>query len=438
MTSPASEAAPQGARDVAALQRRTLRVVVASQMLGGAGLAAGVTVGALLARDMLGSARLSGLPAALFTLGAASAALLVGRLSQRAGRRTGLAAGYAVGALGSALVVLAAVLDAVALLLPAFSIYGAGVATNLQSRYAGADLADPAHRGRAVSLILLATTAGAVAGPNLVDLTGELAERAGIPALAGPFALAAIAYGLAGLVLLVFLRPDPLLVARALAARAEPEAPPARRADPAPETGEAASAWDRAPAPLNRGVLVAAIAMILTQVVMVAVMTMTPIHMRDHGHGLGETGLVISIHIACMYLPSPLTGVLADRVGRRPVIAAGGATLLAAGLLAAVAPTGTVALLAVALGLLGLGWNLGLIGGTALVTDAAPPRTSARTQGSVDLAVSLAGAASGLSSGLIVASTSYALLAVAGGLLALLMLPLLLRADQARPAPGAA
>ncbi|MDW5597465.1 MFS transporter [Conexibacter stalactiti] len=409
-----SEPLVQGISDaeLAALQRRTLITLVIAQMLGGAGLAAGVTVGALLAEDMLDSTSFSGLPAALFTTGSAAASLLVGRLSQRSGRRVGLAAGYAAGAAGGAGIVVAAVLDSVPLLLLSLLVYGAGTATNLQARYAGADLAGPAHRGRAVSVVLVATTVGAVAGPNLVDATGQLAEQLSIPRLAGPFLLATAAYAVAALVLQLRLRPDPLLTARALGEAPAPTSAPVATTP----TGSGGG-----------GIPLAAAAMVLTQIVMVAVMTMTPIHMRDHGHGLGATGLVISIHIACMYLPSPLTGMLADRAGRRPVIAAGGVVLLAAGLLAAVAPADSMVLLTVALALLGLGWNLGLIGGTALLTDSTPLATRARTQGAVDLSVSLAGAAGGLSSGLVVAATSYATLGLAGGAIALLILPILLR-----------
>src|SRR5687768_8410503 len=174
---------------------------MASQVFSGAGLAAGVTVGALLAADMLGTTSLSGLPTALFTFGSAGAALVVGRLSQRLGRRVGLTAGYAAGALGGAGVVLAAALDNVPLLMVALLVYGAGTATNLQARYAGADLVTPQRRGRAVSSVLVATTLGAVAGPNLVTATGRAAQHYGIPALAGPFALAALAYGVAAVIL---------------------------------------------------------------------------------------------------------------------------------------------------------------------------------------------------------------------------------------------
>ncbi|KJY25676.1 MFS transporter, partial [Streptomyces sp. NRRL S-495] len=158
-----------------------LAVLVASQLVSGAGLTAGIVVGALLAEQMLGSPGLAGIPTALFTGGSMLGALLVGRLSQRRGRRPGLAAGYAIGALGSLGVVAAVALDQVALLLPSLLVYGAGTATNLLARYAGADLAAPHRRARALSRVLLAATLGAVAGPNLVPLTGDLARAWGIP-----------------------------------------------------------------------------------------------------------------------------------------------------------------------------------------------------------------------------------------------------------------
>lgn len=399
-----------------ALYRRTIRVLLLSQVLAGAGLAAGIVVGALLAEDMLGTESAAGLPAALFTLGSAAAAILVGRLSQRSGRRLGLTAGYLVGAIGGAGIVLAATVDSVPLLFVSLLLYGSGTATSLQARYAGADLVSADRRGRAVSAVLVATTLGAVIGPNLVEATGSVAEALGTRALAGPFMLATLAYGLAAVVVVLLLRPDPLLTARAWAERDQ-----AQHA-----VGEPAAIEADAP----RDARLAAVAMVLTQIVMVAVMTMTPIHMRDHGHGLAATGLVISIHVAAMFLPSPLTGILVDRLGRRPLIAAGAITLLAAGVLSASAPGDSVAILAVSLALLGLGWNLGLIAGTALLTDATPLTRRARTQGSVDLAVALAGATGGISSGFIVAGTSYATLSLIGGVLALAILPLLLAARE--------
>lgn len=374
--------------------------------MAGAGLAAGIAVGGLLAQDMTGSTGISGLPAALFILGSALSAKVVGSLSQRFGRRTGLSLGYFVGAVGAAGIVLAAVLNALPLLFAAFFLYGAGTATNLQARYAGADLAEPSRRARAISTVLVATTAGAVLGPNLIDATGTVAQTLGIRELAGPFMLAAVAYGLAALVIYGLMRPDPLLTARALSSRAARQ--PGDREEVAKD--------------LVRTIWLAASAMVITQLVMVAVMTMTPIHMKLSHHSLAAVGLVISVHIAGMYLPSPLTGLLVDRLGYRRVLVGGGLALLAAGVLAASADS--VWTLTIALGLLGLGWNFGLIASSAAVTQSAPIARRASIQGTFDLAVSLAGAAGGLGSGFMVAGMGFASLSLAGGLLGLAIVPL--------------
>ncbi|MCM4076579.1 MFS transporter [Paractinoplanes hotanensis] len=398
-----------------ALYRRSLIVVVVSQVFGGAGLAAGVTVGALLAQDMLGNDSLAGLPTALFTLGSALTAFAVGRLTQRTGRRGGLAAGFAAGALGAVGIVTAAVADRPVLLFLSLFVYGAGTATNLQARYAGTDLAPPGRRATAVSIALVSTTAGAVGGPLSVDLLGEFAVSAGLPALTGPFVLAAVAFAVAGLVLFVFLRPDPYLVAQRLAG------PPAVEST--------------APAGPDKGVVVGATVMVLTQVAMVAIMTMTPVHMRHHDRGLGQIGLVISLHIAAMFLPSLVTGRLVDRLGSRPVAVAAAVTLLAAGVVAAVAPGDSVAGLTIALMLLGLGWNFGLISGTTYIVESTTPETRARTQGSVDVLIALSGAGGGAASAVITDATSFATLSLAGGLLALLLIPVLVW--QRRPSQDA-
>jgi MFS family permease len=409
-----------------ALYRRTLVVVIVSQIFGGAGLAAGVTVGALLAQQMLGTAGLAGLPAALFTLGSAGAALLVGRISQHSGRRIGLAAGFVAGGIGAAGVVLAAITNNVILLFLALLIYGAGTATNLQARYAGTDLAPAKRRATAVSMAMVSTTLGAVAGPNLVTPMGAVATSLGIPALAGPFLLAAAAYTLAGVVLFFWLRPDPLLLATAINAQ-----------DQVAAAAAAAKATDTPPAPEpvknSRGVTVGTTVMVLTQIAMVAIMTMTPVHMQSHGHGLTEVGVVIGIHIGFMYLPSLVTGVLVDKLGRVPMAIAAGLTLLAAGIVAATAPAHSMTQLTIALALLGLGWNFGLISGTALIVDAAPIETRAKTQGSIDVLIALAGATGGAMSGVIVAGTSYAVLSLAGGILSLLLIPVVIWSQKNRP-----
>ncbi|WP_052339450.1 MFS transporter [Gorillibacterium massiliense] len=394
------------------LYKRTLFFVVLSQIFGGAGLAAGVTVGALLAQDMLGSDSLVGLPSALFTLGSAAAALLVGRLSQRFGRRLGLAAGFLTGGIGAIGVVIAAVTDQISLLFLSLLIYGAGTATNLQARYAGTDIAKTTERARAISIAMVSTTVGAVAGPNLVAPLGRFALSIGIPALAGPFLLAAAAYILAGLVLLAFLRPDPFIVAKAIAAEA-------RKTDlPDHPVHEIATNI--------RWIIVGATIMILTQIVMLAIMTMTPIHMKHHGHGLSSVGLVIGVHIGAMYLPSLITGVLVDKVGRMAMSIASGATLLLAGVISAVVPGTSMLGLTIALALLGLGWNFGLISGTTLIVDASSPSSRAKTQGTIDVLIALAGASGGALSGIVVANSSYSILSLAGGILSLFLIPVVI------------
>lgn len=391
------------------LQKRTLSIVIVSQIFGGAGLAAGITVGALLAQEMLGTDRYAGIPTALFTLGSAAAALLVGRLSQRKGRRIGLATGFLAGGLGAVGVVLAAIFNNLPLLFLSLLVYGEGTATNMQARYAGTDLALPTERAKAISMAMVFTTFGAVAGPNLVNVMGRFSTSIGAPALSGPFMLAAVAYIVAGVVLLLFLRPDPFMVAQAIAEK---------------------ESHDRTEQPNNsitsvhkRGIAIGATVMILTQIVMVAIMTMTPVHMTHHGHGISDVGIVIGIHVAAMYLPSLITGVLVDKFGRTLMSYASGVTLLLAGLLAAFAPADSMVLLILALALLGLGWNFGLISGTAAIVDATPPQVRAKTQGMVDVLIALAGATGGAMSGMVMAQTSFSTLSLIGGFLSLLLIP---------------
>ena len=400
---------------VRGLYRRTLWIVVLAQIFGGAGLAAGVTVGALLAQDMLGTDRFAGAPVALFTLGSAAAALIIGRLSQRFSRRTGLASGFLAGGIGAIGVVAAALSDNVFLLFASLLIYGAGTATNLQARYAGTDLATVKQRGTAISIALVSTTFGAFAGPNLIGVMGRFAESIGIPALAGPFILAAAAYSLAGVVLLIFLRPDPLLVSQALTKHQQ--SLEENTADLAPLAAATSN---------KKGIVLGATVMVLTQLIMFAIMTMTPIHMGHHGHDLGDVGLVISIHIAAMYLPSIVTGVLVDKLGRIVMSIAAGVTFMAAGIVAALAPSDSLFMLIVALALLGLGWNFGLISGTTLLVDSTHPSTRAKTQGTVDVLVALAGATGGGISGMVMAQSSYAVMSLGGGLLALILIPFVL------------
>ncbi|WP_088068661.1 MFS transporter [Gottfriedia luciferensis] len=395
------------------LYKRTLLIVSISQIFGGAGLAAGVTVGALLAQQMLGTDAFAGLPSALFTLGSAGAALFVGRLSQRYGRCTGLTTGFIIGGLGAIGVIISAIINSVLLLFISLLVYGAGSATNLQARYAGTDLANSKQRATAISITMVFTTFGAVAGPNLVNVMGKFALSIGVPSLAGPFILAAVAYILAGLVLFTLLRPDPLVIARTIEATKQ-------------EQNDEGHITTSNQVENKRGVIVGATVMILTQIVMVAIMTMTPVQMRHHGHDLSAVGLVIGFHIGAMYLPSLVTGVLVDKLGRTAMASASGITLLMAGLIAAFAPEDSMVLLVIALSLLGLGWNFGLISGTALIVDSTEASTRAKIQGTVDVLIALSGAAGGAMSGMIVAGSSYSTLSIIGGFFSILLIPVVI------------
>ncbi len=400
------------------LYKRTLIIIVISQIFGGAGLAAGIAVGALLAQEMLGTDSLAGVPIALFTLGSAVAAFLVGRISDRFGRRIGLAIGFLTGGVGAVGVVAAAVFNNIVLLFISLLIYGAGSATNLMARYAGTDLAAPKERATAVSIAMFSTTFGAVAGPNLIDVMGDFAISLGVPALSGPFILAAAAFSLAGIVLLLLLRPDPLIVAKAIAKAENNGNSKLLDEDSTDETKN------------KRGIIAAGTLMVLTQMVMFAVMTMTPVHMGDCGFGLKEVGMTIGFHIAAMFLPSPLTGILVDKLGRLTIAIASGVTLLAAGLLAAV-PTGdSIFLITMSLVLLGLGWNLGLISGTAILVDSTNLTNRAKIQGSIDVLVALSGATGGVLSGMVVSYSSYAALSIGGGILSLLLIPVVVWAHK--------
>ncbi|MFF8957485.1 MFS transporter [Streptomyces sp. NPDC014894] len=393
-------------------QRRILTVLVVAQMLSGAALAAGITIGALLAEEMLGATGLAGVPSALFAAGAAGGAVTIGRACRRWGRRPGLALGYGAGALGSLGVVAATAFDSVALLFLGLLAYGAGTASIMLARYAGADLASPARRARAVSTVLFATAAGAIAGPALAGVSGDLAESWGIDRLAGPFLLALAAFAAAALVVAVFLRPDPLLLSR-----------PAAAADLGQAAGSGRPAATGTASADRRGLFIGTTVMVLSQLVMIGIMTMTPVHMTGHGHSTGTAGLVIGVHLGAMYLSSPLSGALADRVGRLFTAALAALTLFAAGMLASFAPGDSALALAAALVLLGVGWNLGFVAGTAMITDALPAEGRASAQGLVDVGISVAGAAGGLASGLVVAVSGYPVLALCGGLLVLALLP---------------
>lgn len=398
-----------------AIQRRTLRVLAAAQVLSGCAFFLGIAVTALLARDVSGEEALGGVPIAFGIVSAALAAAPLSSWMARAGRRPGLVAGHVIAGLGSAVVVAAAAADSFALLCVGMAAFGIGNTSNLLARYAATDLAPPERRARAISVVLLATAAGAIVGPNLVSQTEPLADWLGTFDSAGPYAVSVVLYALAAVTLLAFLRPDPLLAAQQLDG-----------VTPAAGTGafHALKTLPDWPALALTGVS----AMAIGQIAMVAVMTMTPVHMEDAGESLSAVGLVISLHVAGMYLPSPISGSLADRYGRLPVLAAGGAILIAAGICSALAPGDHTLLVAVALILLGVGWNLGLVAGSALVTDAVEPERRPQTQGAADLVMGLTGAIGSLAAGPLFHAGAFALLGAGAAALGVLLIAVAARA----------
>ncbi len=420
-------AATEPIPDVIGIQRRTLIVISGAQIFSGFGLAAGITVGALLAADVWHNTALTGVPAVIMTVGAALAALAIGNLSQRKGRRLGLAGGYLAGAVGAAGIVLSVWQDWSPVLLISFLVYGAGSAANLQARFAGADLAPPHRRATAMSAILMATTLGAVLGPVSAKASGTVVASQGLNPLLGPFVVAFAAYALGGLVLAIALRPDPLLVARKLHL--------ARAASAASAAGDAHAALDDAPAPAWRSHVAAAIGiMVIAQAVMVAIMTMTPVHLTQHHHGIGAIGGVIAAHVAAMFLPSPLSGWLVDRFGTLFVAIVAGFVLITAGVVAAVANPGGVVGLTIALVLLGLGWSLATVSGSAMLTAWAPVAVRPRLQGRSDALTTLAGASGAGMAGVVMGWNGYSSLAWTGAVLAALMIPIAVLVRTRRPA----
>ena len=386
--------------ETAAVQRRTLRLLFVTQIISGIGVAIGASVGALLAADIAGVG-VSGLAQSAIVVGAALFAIPATGIVYRHGRRPSLAAGYFVAAVGALIVVAAAMRESIPLLFVGFFLFGGATAAGLQARYAAVDLAPAALRGRHLSLIIWATTLGAVIGPSLAPLAGVSVGRYGVPTLAGPFFFSALLLGLATLLLMLFLRPDPAVVARTAAGDPGSTASGPRRAGMRVALRAVMSY-----APARLGVS----AMAVGNLVMIGVMAMTPVHIRGAGHDAPHTlrivGLVLSFHIAGMFAFSPVFGWLTDKLGRRPVIFAGIALLLASCALAGSAghdPTR----LAAGLMVLGLGWSATMVAGSTLLSESIPVELRASAQGLSDLVMGLAGASAGAVSGVIVDVWGY-------------------------------
>lgn len=407
--------------DTAAVQRRMLRLLFATQIISGIGIGIGGSVGALLTAE-LGGVSLSGLAQSSAVVGAALLAFPATALVRRHGRRPSLASSYLAAAAGSILIVAAAMLGTLPLLFAGFFLFGGATAAGLQARYAAVDLAPPAQRARHLSIVVWATTIGAVTGPNLASVAGTSVREFGVPTLAGPFVFSAMLFILAALALALLMRPDPALLARR-AAEVPGTIPDSDR-----DHGGMRAAMNgiRANPAARLGVTAVAVG----HLVMVGVMAMTPVHIRAAGHEPAHTlrivGLVLSLHIAGMYAFAPAIGWLADRIGRRRVILAGTVLLFAACVLAATAGHDATRL-SIALSILGLGWSATMVAGSTLLSESVPAALRTSAQGLSDVTMGLAGASAGALSGVVVHTWGYATLAL---IAALSTLPFMVRAGR--------
>lgn len=394
-------AATSAVTDLDPARRRVRWALTAGVALGSTGHIAAVTVATIVARDLLGSDTLAGLPGATVVLGAAVGAVLLSMLMARRGRRPGLTLGYAIGVVGALVATAAVLVRAFPLLLVGTLLIGFGNSSNQLSRYAAADMVPPGRRASAIGTVVWGGTVGSVVGPWLVPVAGAMAVSVGLPSLAGPYLVPVLFVGLAGLLSFRFLRPDPYELADATAE--EVAASAAAGAD------EALATILRRPA-----VVTALVALVVSQLVMTLIMTMTPLHMTEHGHDLAAVGMVLSGHTLGMYAFSPVSGWLTDRVGRLPTILLGTAVLAVSAMMAALAPPEGGDALLLALFLLGLGWSFGYVGGSALLSDHLELHERTRVQGVADALIWSAAAAASLGSGLVVAAAGYTALGILG------------------------
>jgi len=378
-----------------------------SVAISGLGYTMIVAVLPLTAEDLLGSPRWSGAPSALATTGVAFGSTWIAALVARRGRRWALVAGYGAATVAALLAAAGTGLGMFPLMAGAIFLFGAGYSANRLSRYAAADLYEPEKRSAAIGWNVWGATIGSVIGPLMLPATARMSESLRIPALAGPFLVAAVAVGVSGLVLWSLYAPAGVV-----------EMP--RR-----------SSADLERHPSSAGVRLAAVSLVICQAVMVLIMTMTPVHIRHGGHGLEAVGVVFASHTFGMFALSPIAGVLSDRLGRVPMIVAACVVLMFSGLLAAVSAPGSAAL-AVALFLLGLGWCFGFVAASALLTESAAESRRLRLQGTVDSFVWGSAAAAGLMSGVLLSVIGYASLSYLGAAVALVPLLFLRRDGSAR------
>ncbi|HQY16714.1 MAG TPA: MFS transporter [Ilumatobacteraceae bacterium] len=391
------------------LQRRTLVTLRLAQVPGQAAVAGVVAVGALLAKDLLhGQDRFAGSGGAAFTLGSAFLAVPLSAFMRRNGRRPGLKFAFGLGAVGAVIAGIGGQLRSFPLFLLGMLCFGGAQAATLQGRYVAADLARESDRAQAIASVVVVGTLGAVFGPVLTPWEKRAGQAVGLDQFIGPFFFAALLLLVAMAVIARRLHPDPLAVNGELDPHAE-------RVRPLRQVRISAAVIRS-----NRLATLGLVAMVVSQTTMVAVMTMTPSHMKDHGQA-DLSAYVIALHIAGMYAFAPFVGRFVGRVGQVPAVMVG-SVVLGAGTVVSVVAGYVPSLIFVGLFLLGVGWNIGLIAGSSMLTGAVPGNARVEVQGTADLTMSFCGGMAAFASGFVKQAWGFHMLANAATLLAGLLL----------------
>lgn len=394
------------------IARKITGVLFISQSFGSAAVIATATISPIAATMLSGNAAWAGVPAAVFQVGAALSALAWGYAMERFGRRWGLSVGLTAGVLGGGVSGAAVLWHSFALYLAGLALLGLAQAAMLLARFAAAEVHPPGERARALSNVVLGGAVGAIAGPLLVGPSGQWARAFGLEELSGPFAAVMILMVMAALAVFLFLRPDPREIGRQIAKL---------YSSPAQDLSRVRSLQEVL---IHPAVIVAIVTMVTSQMVMVMLMVITALHMNENQHGLSQVSLVISSHTFGMFAFSMISGRLADRWGRERVMMIGAGTLILACMAASISPQ--VLPLAIALFLLGLGWNFCFVGGSSLLADQLAPAERTRTQGFNDLLIGLTSASSSLASGFVFAASSYNAIAFLGAFLSLFLFGLII------------
>ncbi len=375
-------------------QSRVVKTLITAQVLNGVGVAGTVATGSLLVASITDSETLAGLAQTFSVLGAAAMALPLARLTNRGGRRLALSAGLITGLIGSIIAITGGSTKNIYLMLLGSFLVGAASASGYQARFAAIDLATEDNRAKQLSLVVWGSTIGAVTGPNLMEPSGRIAESFGLPSLVGPYIVSAFTLGLAVLVIYLFLRPDPYLTANKSADTAGVEVKRSFKETFAHIRSQSAAYF-------------AIYSIAIGHLVMVAVMVMTPVHMKHVDVTLQIIGLVISIHVLGMYAFSPIVGYFTDKLGRVAVIQIGVVLLLISTVVSGTAAADNAIQLGIGLFFLGLGWSCTLIAGSALLSSSVDDEMRPSSQGTSDLVMNLMGAAGGALAGVIIGFLNY-------------------------------